>query len=49
MEFGKITITGGNSTGECTYIQLFRMLIFGNKQLMAISSNKKETKNKTDQ
>ena len=42
MELGKITITGGNSTGECKYIQVFMMLICGNKQSMSISIDKKK-------
>ena len=44
MELGKITITGGNSTGECKYIQVFMMLICGNKQSMSISIDKKDKK-----
>ena len=44
MELGKITITGGNSTGECKYIQVFMMLICGNKQSMSISIDKKRQK-----
>ena len=49
MELSKITITWGNSTGECKYIQVFMMLICGNKQSMSISIDKKRQKNKTDQ